>query len=107
MSSTLQTNRINISVDTKNVLAKTKLESTFWKDAEASRFFTTPMLLIIVACIGGFGAAYGIKDSVFQLGVITIPAAAVLAMILSLAPMRIIVAASILSVLLSMLVIIF
>lgn len=79
----------------------------FGKMQKQDCFATTPILLVIVACMGGIAAAYGIKESVYQLGLITFPAATVLAMILSLAPMRAITITSTVSVLLSLLVILF
>ena len=64
--------------------------SEFWKKAEDNRFAITPMILLVMGIIGGIAAANGIMDSWFKLAAVAFPSTILLAVILSVAPMRVI-----------------
>jgi hypothetical protein len=59
-----------------------------WKQIEMFRFGIGPMILIAIACIGGLCAAFGAKDSAFQLGLTVFPTIICLGLIISVAPMK-------------------
>lgn len=108
MEQTIQ-NHVNASAKTitvANVETKNKTVSDFWEKAEFSRFAITPMILIIVACVGGIAAAVGIQQSAFKLAVVALTTAGVEACILAVTPMRVIIIGSIISLIVSLLVII-
>lgn len=70
--------------------AQKKSLNNFWKDAEFNRFGIIPVLLLLVACIGGFAASYGAGVSAFRLGMVAFPSIIALALMLAVAPMRLI-----------------
>lgn len=109
MDRAIQTNHVNASATmtaAANVEVKKEAVSDFWEKVEFNRFAITPMLLVIVACIGGIAAAVGIQQSAFKLAVVALSTAGVEACILAVVPMRVIVIGSIISLIVSLLVII-
>jgi len=78
-----------------------------WAEAEKARFGIIPLLLTVVACLGGIAAAFGTGYEVFQLGLIAIPTMLTLTLMLAVAPMKQIIYAGIICVLLDILVMIF
>ncbi len=93
-----------IQVWTNSILASI---SKFIKESESNRFGITPFLLLIIACVGGLAGASGIMDSWIKLAVVAFPATIALAMILAVAPMRIIFISTAIAVILDILVLIF
>ena len=93
------------NADTQSVQKKTLTD--FWKDVEFNRFGITPVLLLLVACIGGFAASYGAGDSAFRLGMVAFPSMVALALILAVAPMRIIFWSTAIAIILDMFILIF
>lgn len=87
--------------------ARTNSISKFLNEAESNRFGITPILLLIMACMGGFAAASGILDSWVKLAAVAFPATIALAMILAVAPMRAIFISAAISIILDVLVLIF
>ncbi len=80
------------SVISSKVLVKTKenLISNFFKDAESNRLAIAPLLLLVMSIVGGVAASFGIMDSWVKLSMVAFPSTIALAMILSVAPMRVI-----------------
>ena len=107
MNTISQSAPLNIYSNAINVDAKTKPISEFWQNAEFCRFTISPLLMVIIVCIGAFAAAVAVKESVFQLALVAITVPVVEGLILALAPMRTIIISSALSVVLSLLIIIF
>ena len=75
--------------------------------AEENRFGITPLVLLVISIIGGVAASFGIMDSWVKLSLVAFPSTITLAMILSVAPMRVIFISSIIAVVLDLLVIFF
>ena len=110
MNTAIQVNPLNISTGTVRAVyaeAKTSSNSDFWKNTEFNRFGIIAFLLVIVTCLGGFAAAVAVKENTLQLTVVTASAMLVEALILSVAPMRAIIISSVISVVISLLVIVF
>lgn len=108
MNSTIHVNQANTaSTQVKTNTVKTRSTSEFWKYAEFNRFGIICVLLIVVACLGGLAAATAIQRSTSELVLVAIPVMTVEALILSVMPMRYIFIASIVSVVISSLIMIF
>jgi hypothetical protein len=67
-----------------------KLQQSFWAQAEYNRFGIIPILLLIIGCAGGIAAAFGAQADILKLGLIAFPTIIALAMVLAVAPMRVI-----------------
>jgi hypothetical protein len=81
--------------------------TTIWEKAEFSRFGIISILVVILGCVGGMAASFGAGDSILKLAMIAFPTIITLALILAVAPMKIITYMSILAVILDVLVFIF
>jgi hypothetical protein len=79
----------------------------FWKNAEFNRFGIIPVALLLVACIGGFAASYGAGSSAFRLGMVAFPSIIALALMLAVAPMRLIFWSSAIAIILDLFILIF
>ena len=88
---------------TANQTTKSTAISDFWQKAEFNRFGIVPMVLIIVACIGGIAAAVTIQENVMKLAVIAISTTLVESFVLAIMPMRTIIISSVISIALSLL----
>jgi len=86
---------------------KAEAIAKFWDNAESNRFGITPVLLVIIACLGGVAGASGILESWIKLAAVAFPATLSLAMILSVAPMRVIYTSTAIAIILDVLVLIF
>jgi len=69
----------------------TTVQSKFWQMVEFNRFGVIAMLLTIVGCSGGIAVAYGAHNELFQIALVAFPTIITLALILAVAPMRLIV----------------
>lgn len=69
----------------------TAVQSKFWQMIEFNRFGFIAMLLTIVGCSGGISVAYGAHNELFQIALVAFPTIITLALILAVAPMRLIV----------------
>jgi len=109
MNTSIQVNLLSASIRTVKAeyTTKTSSNSDFWKNTEFNRFGIIAFLLVIVTCLGGFAAAVAVKENTLQLTVVTASAMLVEALILSVAPMRAIIISSVISVVISLLVIVF
>ena len=83
---------------------KSYVPMTFWETMEFNRMFASPILLLVVAVLGGMAAAYGAWGSPVQIGMAMFPAMAFLAASLVIAPMRIIIGIFVLSLVMDLLV---
>ncbi|MFL5762738.1 MAG: hypothetical protein ACJ77K_02280 [Bacteroidia bacterium] len=81
--------------------------SAFWKQAEENRLGITPVILLVAGIIGGIAAATGIMDSWVKLAAVAFPSTILLALILSIAPMRAIYIGAAIALVLDLLVIFF
>lgn len=91
----------------KTEINKNQSENNFWEKAEFNRFGIIPILLVIVGCMGGFGASYGAGESTIKLAMVAFPSIIALALMLAVAPMRAIIWSSVIAVVLDILVLIF
>ena len=83
------------------------VQSKFWDMLEFNRFGVIAMLLTIVGCVGGIAVAYGAHNELFQIALVAFPTIITLALILAVAPMRLLVWLTGLALVIDMLVLIF
>jgi hypothetical protein len=113
MNTTIQTAQVNISenISISRVQAQARTQSKtvseFWETAEFNRFGIVPLALLLVVCIGALAGAVALQSGPVKLTLVTVPAAVVEALIIAVLPVRTIVIASAISMLVSLLVIIF
>lgn len=81
--------------------------SDFLASLEASRFGFAPLILMIVACGGGVAAAFAVQSSEIQLLAVAVTTTFVEVLIIAIAPMRMVVYATILAFIVDLLVFIF
>lgn len=60
----------------------------FWELVEFNRFGIIPMLLVIVACVGGAAASFGANGDALRLSLVAFGSMFSLSMVLAVAPMR-------------------
>ena len=101
INQTQNQNFITREVSSYKSEVSTSTLSEFWQTAESNRFAVIPMILAVVAIMGGLGAAAAVQDGVFKLAIVALTTSFVEAIILAERPMRTIVIASIVSVALS------
>jgi hypothetical protein len=65
--------------------------SPFWESLEYNRYGLIPIILLIIGCIGGVAAAFGAGADIIKLSMVAFPTIISLAMILAVAPMRVII----------------
>ena len=75
-------------VSTNSIRSEKKSNTHFWENCESNRFGIIPILLVVIACIGGITAAYAIDDNAFRLGLVVFPTIISLALMLAVAPMK-------------------
>lgn len=107
MNTFAKTNQNRLTINEVKTETKTKVQSDFWKKAEENRFGITPMVLVVMACMGGVAAATGILESWVKLAAVAFPATISLAMILAVAPMKAIYVTAVIAVIMDLLVIFF
>lgn len=95
------------SVTSNKVQLKESSLSTLLAKAEENRFGITPLVLLVMSIIGGVAASFGIMDSWVKLSMVAFPSTIALAMILSVAPMRVIFITASIAIILDILVIFF
>jgi hypothetical protein len=82
-----------VTTETRVKKEKKASTSTFWEGIEYSRYGITPMLILLVVCLSGIAAAT-VGSSVGQLFTVALSTVLALAMIISIAPMKVIAAFS-------------
>jgi len=109
MSTILQSKQMQFSASSQkagNTKQNTNSISLFWEKAEAHRFAITPLLLVVIACMGGVAAAAVLQENVLKLALVAVSTALAEGFVLALAPMRTVLIASIISLVASILMII-
>lgn len=86
MNTSIHKSRVITS--TNSISTENKSLTRFWNDCEKNRFGIVPIVLVVIACIGGITAAYAIDNNTFQLGLVVFPTIISLALILGVAPMK-------------------
>ncbi|HEY0031036.1 MAG TPA: hypothetical protein VGC65_09780 [Bacteroidia bacterium] len=101
-----QKNGFSASAKKTETKTQTAAQIDFWKKAEFNRLGITPILLLVMSCMGGFAAASGILESWVRLAAVAFPATISLAIILAVAPMRVIFISTAIAIIMDLLVII-
>lgn len=78
-----------------------------WENAETNRFGIVPMLLVVVACMGGLAVGFGARENEWEIALATLPTMVTLTAILSVAPMRFTVWSSIITLIIHACILIF
>lgn len=78
--------------------------AAFWESLEFNRFGIISILVVIIGCSGGIAASFGAGDSLVKLAMIAFPSIVSLALILAVAPMRVIFYMALLAITLDLLV---
>jgi hypothetical protein len=94
------------TIERKQTISK-NVNSKFWDKVEFNRYGIISMLVLITGCLGGICAAFGAHNNALEIGLIVFPTIIALAMILAVAPMRIIVYLCSLAIILDFIVLIF
>ncbi len=95
---------INVSTKSETTHAT---PSNFWQLMEFSRYGVIALILVVIGCMGGFAASYGAQDNAYKIALIVFPTILSLAFILAVMPMRLIVWASSIAVLIDIALLIF
>lgn len=104
METTIKSNQKTGLIQTEKVNTAEKQNSDFWKRMESVRFAVIPMQLFILGCISGIAAAFGAHGQIIKLAMIAFPTIIALALTLAVSPMRTIIWASGIAVVLDLLV---
>lgn len=102
METLIQTNQTTASLDTINPFVSSSTQ--FWSNVEFNRFGIIPILLVVISCVGGIAAAFGAQADVLRLSLISFPTIIALALVLGVAPMKVIVYVSVIALILDLLV---
>lgn len=83
---------------------ETLRKDEFWNkifhgELESNRFAIITIVLLVVGCIGGIAVGMGSAASSFQLSVIVLPTMVTLSLLLAVAPLRYILSAALLTIL--------
>ncbi|MCE3280715.1 MAG: hypothetical protein K0S44_2906 [Bacteroidetes bacterium] len=89
---------------TKENVQKTVSINPFWEKIEFNRFGIIPMLLVVITCMGGIAVAFGAGSDTFELALVVFPTIISLALVLAVAPMRLIIWSSIMALILDLIV---
>jgi hypothetical protein len=81
---------------------KNKSVSSRWEQAEANRFGIIPILIVIIGCVGGLSAAFGAQGDPLKLSLVAFPTIIALALMLAVAPMRLVLYVSIIAIILDL-----
>jgi hypothetical protein len=106
METTIKHHTVNASLKKEAIKTQTTL-SPFWQAAEFNRYGIIAMVLTIIGCMGGFAASYGAGDNEYKLALVAFPTIISLAFVLAVMPMRLIIWASSIAVLLDIALLIF
>lgn len=98
MQTTQTTLASSSNSDSKNTYA------LLWNKVEFSRFGIISMLVVVLGCVGGMAASFGAGDSIIKLAMIAFPTIITLALILAVAPMKVITYMSALAIILDIIV---
>lgn len=101
METTIKSTHKNASHSATNTM------SPLWKKMEFSRFGIIAILVVVLGCLGGLAASFGASDNILKLAMVAFPTIIALALVLAVAPMRVIIYVSAIALVLDMLVLIF
>lgn len=105
METIIKTQQVKLTAASARPVSRNK--ASFWRQAEYNRFAIIPMLLVIVACMGGIAAGFGAKADALKIGLVAFPTIITLAFMLAVAPMRLIIWSAIIALLVQIAVLIF
>lgn len=105
METTIRSNQAKTSVRTEssNVIS----HSQFWCNLEDNRFGIIAMLVVIIGCSGGLSAAFGAQADTLKLALVAFPSVVALALVIAVAPMKIITYVSAIALILDLIVLFF
>jgi hypothetical protein len=89
----------SVAFSSSKSTSHTQPMSAFWQKMEFARYGAIAMILTIIGCMGGFAASYGAGDNIFKIALVAFPTILSLAFMLAVMPMRLIVWASSIAVL--------
>ncbi|MES2566880.1 MAG: hypothetical protein V4565_08435 [Bacteroidota bacterium] len=111
METSIKSNQTSCAIRTEKSTANTNEAknsiTAFWSKMEFNRFGIISMLVVFIGCLGGAAAAYGAQDDTIKLALIAFPTIISLALVLAVAPMRVILYLSGVAVLLDLIILIF
>ena len=105
METTIKTSQSKTIAETKQL--SNAAASSFWGDMERHRFGVIPIIAVIIGCMGGIAAAFGAEAETFKLALVAFSSILSLAFVLAVAPMRVIIYASVIALLLDIIVLVF
>ncbi|MCD6068988.1 MAG: hypothetical protein K0S33_3814 [Bacteroidetes bacterium] len=105
METSIKTNQSGTFV--RNAKTISRAEVNFWSSLEFNRYGIISMLVIVIGCVGGIAAAFGAGADTLKIAMIAFPSVIALALILAVSPMKAIVYAGSIAILLDILVLIF
>lgn len=79
------------AISSKKENVQTVSNNPFWEKVEFNRFGIIPMLLVVITCLGGIAVAFGAGSDTFELALVVFPTIIALALVLAVAPMRLII----------------
>jgi hypothetical protein len=80
--------------------------SAFWEALEFNRYGIIAMVLVIIGCAGGIAVAFGAGASLFEISLVAFPTIVTLAIVLAVSPMKMIVWASMIAILMDIIVLV-
>lgn len=98
MQTTIKSTHSNTSQSEK------KSFSSIWESMEFNRFGIIAILVVILGCLGGMAASFGAGDNILKLAMIAFPTIIALALVLAVAPMKVITYVSVIALVLDLLV---
>ncbi|MBA2614102.1 MAG: hypothetical protein H0U95_19220 [Bacteroidetes bacterium] len=105
METTIRSNQAKTSVriESSNAI----LYSQFWSNLEDNRFGIIAMLVVIIGCSGGLSAAFGAQADALKLALVAFPSVIALALVIAVAPMKVITYVSAIALILDLIVLFF
>ena len=106
METSIQSQKIgNATYSKAKAVSVSKLDE-FWSTLEYNRFGMVPVLIVVVACLGGIAAAFAIQVSPIRLATVVLSTGMTEAFILGMLPMRTVMITAVVSLVISALAII-
>lgn len=86
------------SISSEATKTQVKSKSNFWNDVETNRYGITPVILLVLACLGAITGASVMNGTTLQIAAVAFPSTISLAFILAVAPMRTITVGAVLAI---------
>lgn len=80
---------------------------SFWEKLESNRFGVIPILLVVIGCLGGLAASFGTDGGIVKLALVAFPTSIASALVIGLAPMKVVFYVSMLAILVDLICLIF